>query len=85
MRNYIQGLKRSVNYIQDFLNIPGEKLWREELARLINFAVEKEATVLINKKVSAVITDETEKFHTPIFKPIDDKDFTFMGRLLSRI
>jgi WASH complex subunit strumpellin len=44
------GLKRSIEYIQDFLNVQGEKLWREELARIIELAVEKEATRLVNKK-----------------------------------
>ena len=50
LRDKIKGLKRSIEYIQDFLNIYGEKIWNEELSRIIEFAVEKEATGLINKK-----------------------------------
>jgi len=44
------GLKRSIDFIQDFLNVQGEKIWREELTRIIELAVEKEATRLVNKK-----------------------------------
>ena len=29
------GLKRSIEYIEDFLNVQGEKIWREELTRII--------------------------------------------------
>ena len=42
------GLKRSIEYIQDFLNVQGEKIWREELSNIIEHAVEKEATRLVN-------------------------------------
>lgn len=44
VKNKITGLKRSIEYIQDFLNVYGEKIWNEELTRIIEFAVEKEAT-----------------------------------------
>lgn len=53
LRDKIIGLKRAIEYIQDFLNVYGEKIWNEELARIIEFAVEKEATALVNKKYSA--------------------------------
>jgi WASH complex subunit strumpellin len=53
LKEKITGLKRSIEYIQDFLNIYGEKIWNEEMTRMIEFAVEKEATALVNKKYSA--------------------------------
>lgn len=53
MKDRITGLKRSIEYIQDFLSVSGEKLWNEELTRIIELAVEKEATQLVNKKYSA--------------------------------
>ena len=46
---------RSIEYISDFLNVPGQKIWREELTRIINLAVEKEASRLVNKKYSGNI------------------------------
>lgn len=52
--NFI-GLKRSIECIEDFLNVQGEKIWREELTRIVQHAVDKEATRLVNKRVSANI------------------------------
>jgi hypothetical protein len=66
------------------LNIPGEQIWREELTRIINFAVEKESVALVNKKYTADI-DYQDKHFIPTFIPVDANDFTFMGRLLRNI
>ena len=77
-------MKRSIEYIQDFLNVQGEKIWREEFARILHLAVEKEATRLVNKKYTANI-DSSEKQYIPDFEPVDEHDFTFMGRLLTAI
>jgi WASH complex subunit strumpellin len=52
LKDKITGLKRSIEYIQDFLNVYGEKIWNEEITRLYEFAVEKEASALVNKKYS---------------------------------
>lgn len=30
LKSSFVGLKRSIEYIQDFLNVQGEKIWREE-------------------------------------------------------
>jgi len=77
------GLKRSIEYIQDFLNVQGEKIWREELSRIIDYAVEREATKLVNKKFNANFDDENS--YRPEFDPVDAQDLTFMGRLLRNI
>ena len=53
IKDKITGLKRSIEYIKDFLNIQGEQIWREEMTRIINCAVEKESTALVNKKYQA--------------------------------
>ncbi len=85
LRDNIKGLKRSIEYIQDFLNIYGEKIWNEEMVRIIEFAVEKEATNLVNKKYSTGLMEAQENYYVPIFTPVDDLDFTFMGRVLRHI
>ena len=84
LREKFTGLKRSLEYIQDFLNIQGESIWREELTRIINYAVEKESTALVNKKYQADL-DYQDKHYVPTFIPVDANDFTFMGRLLRNI
>lgn len=83
LKNNFVGLKRSIEYIQDFLNVQGEKIWREELSRIIDYAVEKEATRLVNKKYSSNFDDENT--YRPEFDPVDTQDQTFMGRLLRNI
>lgn len=67
------------------MNVYGEKLWNEEITRIIEFAVEKEATALVNKKYSANFVEAQENFYVPTFIPMDTYDFTFMGRVLRHI
>jgi hypothetical protein len=76
------GLKRTIEYISDFLNVAGQKIWREEMKRIIDLAVEKEASRLVGKKYSVANLEAQENAYVPEFKPIDEFDFTFMGRLL---
>ena len=86
LRNNFVGLKRAIEFISDFLNVQGEKIWREELGRIIELAVEKEATRLVNKKYQSSIDNiEDGKYYIPEFDPVDENDFTFMGRLLRHI
>jgi hypothetical protein len=44
--------------------------------------VEKEASRLIGKKYSPQFDIAQENQYIPEFQPIDEHDFTFMGRLL---
>ena len=54
------------------------------MTRIINYAVEKESTALVNKKYQADL-DDADKHYVPTFIPVDAHDFTFMGRLLRNI
>ena len=62
----------------------GEKIWREEFQRIVELAVEKEASKLVNKKFTANI-DANETQFIPDFEPVDENDLTFMGRLLTAV
>jgi WASH complex subunit strumpellin len=68
LRSQFVGMKRSIEYIQDFLNVPGEKIWREELTQIVNQAVDREAQKLVNKKYN---TNLDEKSYVPQFDPVD--------------
>lgn len=72
LKNKINGLKRAIEYIQDFLNVHGEKIWNEELTKIILFAVEKEAKSLINKKYTAQLAEQEQEI--PRFRPVDVND-----------
>mmetsp|Transcript_36878 Transcript_36878/g.35601 ORF Transcript_36878/g.35601 Transcript_36878/m.35601 type:complete len:432 (+) Transcript_36878:1676-2971(+) len=85
LKDKITGLKRSIDYIQDFLNVYGDKIWHEEISRIYSFAVEKEATTLVNKKYNTSEIEAQESYYVPKFIPVDPNDFTFMGRVLRHI
>ena len=66
------------------MNIQGEKIWREEFQRIVDLAVEKEASKLVNKKYTGNIDSNDIQF-IPQFEPVDEHDLTFMGRLLTAV
>lgn len=85
LKDNFVGLKRAIEYIEDFLNVQGEKIWREELTKIIHHAVDKEAAKMsLAKRLSANI-DSNETDHVPDFEPVDTEDATFLGRLLRQI
>jgi WASH complex subunit strumpellin len=47
----LSSLKQSLEYIQDYLNIYGLKVWQEEVCRIINYNVEQERNEFLKKKV----------------------------------
>ena len=49
----IDGYRRSFEYIQDYVNIYGLKIWQEELSRIINYNMEQECNSFLRVKVSA--------------------------------
>jgi len=51
--------------------------------RIIDYAVEKEASRLVNRKFQSNIDDDS--VYRPEFDPVDTQDQTFMGRLLRHI
>ncbi len=48
----IDGFRRSFEYISDYVNMCGLKIWQEEFSRLVNFNVEQECNVYSRLKVS---------------------------------
>ena len=47
----MDGYKRSFEYIQDYINIYGLKIWQEEVSRIINYNVEQECNSFLREKV----------------------------------
>jgi len=42
---------RSFEYIQDYVNIYGLKIWQEEVSRIINYNIEQECNSFLREKV----------------------------------
>jgi hypothetical protein len=38
----LDGFKRSIEYVQDYIDLAGLKIYQEEIARIINYNVEQE-------------------------------------------
>ena len=83
----LDGLKRSVQYIQDYIDMPGLKIYQQEFLRVINYNIEQEANRFIKKKT----LDSASKYQSKVI-PIprlqlsilknDNLSLTFMGRVM---
>lgn len=51
----MDGFRRSFEYIQDYINIYGLKIWQEEVSRIINYNVEQECNSFLREKVCVVL------------------------------
>lgn len=47
----IGSFKKAIEYIQDFVNIYGIKIWQEEFNRVINKYIDLEANTFLSKQV----------------------------------
>ncbi|XP_034278182.1 WASH complex subunit 5 [Pantherophis guttatus] len=81
----MDGFHRSFEYIQDYVNICGLKIWQEEVSRIINYNVEQECNNFLRTKIQdwQSIYQST---HIPIPKFVPtDESVTFIGRLCREI
>jgi len=53
----MDGFRRSFEYIQDYVNIYGLKIWQEEMSRIINYNVEQECNSFLRHKVFFLFAD----------------------------
>ena len=49
----MDGFRRSFEYIQDYVNIYGLKIWQEELSRIVNYNIEQECNSFLRTKVGS--------------------------------
>jgi WASH complex subunit strumpellin len=85
LKSKFKGMKKSFEYIQDFLNIPGEQIWREEVTRIFRTNLDKEGIKLISKKYNVEQSDGVLQIEIPTFEIIpNDPSPTFLGRLLNQ-
>eukprot|EP00039_Didymoeca_costata_P019334 m.337103 g.337103 ORF g.337103 m.337103 type:complete len:1151 (+) comp18047_c0_seq1:185-3637(+) len=77
----IKGFQQSFEYIQDYVNIYGLKIWQEEVSRIVNYNVEQEC----NSFLRTVVHDwmsvyQSKSIPIPRFQPVDNS-VNFVGRL----
>lgn len=82
----MSGFKRSFEYIQDYVNIYGLKIWQEEMMRIINYNVEQECNTFLRQKVQDYESIyQSKDIPIPRFAPTDPTSHTFIGRLAREI
>lgn len=82
VKTVMERFRRSFEYIQDYINIAGLQLWQEEVSRIVNFAVEKEAAKFLRGNVEAFSQYQSSVVPLPeLAGPPGDPSCNFMGRL----
>lgn len=85
LHEQIDGFRRSFEYIQDYANIYGLKIWQEEFSRIINFHVEQECNSFLKKKVFEWESMyQSKNIPIPLFPHVDNS-VNFIGRLAREI
>ena len=82
----MSAFQRSIEYVQDYIDLPGLKVWQEELSRVVYYNIEQECNRFLKKKVY----DHQSKYQSraipiPRFPPLDAENVTFMGRVLGAV
>eukprot|EP00013_Stygamoeba_regulata_P029964 CAMPEP_0177666190 /NCGR_PEP_ID=MMETSP0447-20121125/21451_1 /TAXON_ID=0 /ORGANISM="Stygamoeba regulata, Strain BSH-02190019" /LENGTH=1237 /DNA_ID=CAMNT_0019172325 /DNA_START=97 /DNA_END=3811 /DNA_ORIENTATION=- len=87
LATYLGGLRRSFQYIQDYVSIYGLKIWQEEVSRIINLNVEQECNSFLKKKVLESQSQfQNEAIPVPLFpRQPGDSSVNFVGRLAEEL
>jgi WASH complex subunit strumpellin len=86
LNELIDGLRRSFEYIQDYVSIYGLKIWQEEFSRIIYYHVEQECNSFTKKQIyDWESIYQSKNIPIPIFAPVDDTSINFIGRLTREI
>ena len=54
---------RSFEYIQDYVNIYGLKIWQEEVSRIMNYNIEQECNSFLREKVMIFYFHSNQNFY----------------------
>ncbi|CAF0738574.1 unnamed protein product [Brachionus calyciflorus] len=85
LNEQIDGFRRSFEYIQDYVNIYGLRIWQEEFSRIIFFHVEQECNNFTKKKIFEFESIyQSKNIPIPIYPPVD-QSVNFIGRLAREI
>ena len=82
----MDGLRKSFEYIQDYVRIQGLRMFQEETARIVGYNVEQEC----NTFQSNYVLDWQSRFQSAVVpipkpQPTDSRSATFIGRLAREI
>ena len=83
----LEGYRRSFEYIQDYVNIYGLRVWKEETFRVVAYNVEQECNTFLTR---GHVQDWQSSYQSvsapiPVFAPTDAHSVNFTGRLAREI
>jgi WASH complex subunit strumpellin len=89
LANTLDGIKRSIEYLQDYIGIAGLKIFQEEFGRVINYNAEQEANRYLKRKIfDSVSRYQSREVPIPRFTVNAEESSTpssdsinFMGRI----
>jgi WASH complex subunit strumpellin len=87
----LDAFKSAFEYIQDYVNVRGLKAWREELARVNQFCVERERRALgspsVGGNAGTTSMPHAVSFGIPLFPPTkyEPDSQTYMGRIVRKL
>lgn len=93
LKHQMEGFRRSIEYIQDYVDLAGLKMWQEEVARVVNYNIEQECNRYLKRKV----LDHNSKYQSKVIPiprfslKLDTKDINglgavnFMGRVMNAL
>lgn len=87
----LDGFRESFEYIQDYINVYGLKIWQQEISRVINYSVEQECNSFLKKKVYDHQSQyQSDNIPIPKFPPVapvkgQEPSVNFMGRLVREL
>ena len=86
----LDGLKKSIEYLQDYIGIAGLKMYQEEFTRIINYNTEQEANRYLKKKTfDSASRYQSRAIPIPRYHTQDNVSqgapLTFMGRVASAL
>ncbi|KAG5888366.1 hypothetical protein JTB14_033503 [Gonioctena quinquepunctata] len=81
----MDGYKRSFEYIQDYININGLRIWQEEVTRIINYNVEQECNGFLRNKIHPWQSNYQSRYVPIPLYPSTDQSVNFVGRLAREV
>mmetsp|Transcript_12857 Transcript_12857/g.40591 ORF Transcript_12857/g.40591 Transcript_12857/m.40591 type:complete len:1173 (-) Transcript_12857:1104-4622(-) len=79
----LDGFKRSLSYIQDYLNLHGLRVWQEEISRIVGHLVEMESNSFLKRRLYDWQSRyQSEAIPIPSFPRRDDQSINCIGRLV---
>lgn len=83
----LHGIKQAFEYIQDYVNMHGLRIWIEEFSRIVNFNVEMECNAFMQKKLYHWRSRyQSDSIPIPYFERASTKDtYSFLGRIVQHL